>query len=71
MRHLVYIAAKYHLVPPTHFGGVPGKLSQDTLLTVMNDVEMAWHHNKVVMMLTYDITRFFNTIPHAHLIQTM
>src|SRR5260370_21727007 len=37
----------------------------------MNDVETAWHHNKVVTMLMYDITGFFDTIPHAHLIQTM
>src|SRR5258708_12840419 len=38
---------------------------------MMNNVETAWHHNKVVTMLTYDITSFFDTIPHAHLIQTM
>src|SRR5258708_10606518 len=38
---------------------------------MMNDVETAWHHNKVVSMLTYDITGFFDTIPHSYLIQTM
>src|SRR5258708_6207985 len=37
----------------------------------MNDVETAWHHNKVVTMLTYDIMGFFNTIPHLYLINTM
>ena len=51
---LGYISAKYRLVPPTHYGGVPGRSAQDTL-TMMNDIETAWHHNKVVTMLTYDI----------------
>src|SRR5258708_11188608 len=37
----------------------------------MNDVETAWHHKKVATMLTYDITRFFDTIPHSYLIQTL
>ena len=67
----MYITAKYKLIPPTHFGEVPGKSAQDALLIMMNDVETAWHHNKVVSMLTYDITRFFDTIPHLYLIQTM
>ncbi len=71
MRQLAYIAAKYKLVPPSHFGGIPGKSAQDALLMMMNNVETAWHHNKVVSMLTYDITGFFNTIPHSYLIQTM
>ncbi len=68
---MAYITAKYSLIPPTHFGGIPGKSAQDALLIVMNDVETAWHHNKVVTMLTYDITRFFNTIPHTFLIKTL
>ncbi len=70
-RQLAYIAAKYKLIPPTHFGEVPGKSAQDALLIMMNDVETAWHHNKVVSMLTYDITGFFDTIPHSYLIETM
>jgi len=68
---LAYIAAKYSFIPPSHYGGIPGKLAQDALLTVMNNVETAWHHNKVVSMLTYDIMGFFDTIPHAYLIHTM
>jgi len=68
---LAYIAAKYSFIPPSHYRGIPGKSAQDALLTVMNDVETAWHHNKVVSMLTYNITGFFNTIPHAYLIHTM
>ena len=71
MRCLAYITAKHNFIPPSRFGGIPGKSAQDALLTVMNDVETAWHHNKVVTMLTYDITGFFDTIPHVYLIQTM
>ncbi len=38
---------------------------------MMNDIETAWHHNKVVTMLTYNIMGFFDTIPHSYLINTM
>ena len=55
MRWLAFLAAKYKLIPPTHYGGIPGRSAQDALLTMMNNIEAAWHHNRVVTMLTYDI----------------
>src|SRR5258708_2251959 len=37
----------------------------------MNDVQVGYRVKKVATMLTYDITRFFDTIPHLYLIQTL
>ena len=36
--------------------------TQDVLI-VMNNIEAAWHHNRVVSMLAYDKTGFFNSSP--------
>ncbi len=36
--------------------------AQDVLI-VMNNIEAAWHHNRVVSMLAYDKTGFFNSSP--------
>ena len=40
-------------------------------MTVTHDIEAAWHHDRAVTMLTFDITGFFDTIPHAHLLNTL
>jgi hypothetical protein len=70
-RRLAFLAAKHQLFPNTQYGGLPGRSAQDALLSITHDIEAAWNHDKVVTMLTFDITGFFDCIPHAHLIDTM
>ena len=70
-RRLAYMAAKHNLFPSTQYGGIMGRSAQDAILTIIHDIEAAWNHNRAVTMLTFDITGFFNTIPHAHLINTL
>jgi hypothetical protein len=38
---LSYYAVKHNLIPPTHFGGVKGKSTEDALLASMHDIEAA------------------------------
>jgi hypothetical protein len=68
---LAYIAAKHHLFPMTQYGRIPGRSAQDALMSIVHDVEAAWNHKRVVTMLTFDITGFFNNIPHSHLIDML
>ncbi len=70
-RRLVYLAAKYNLFPSTQYGGISGRSAQDAVMTIVHDIEATWNHNRAVTMLTFDITGFFDTIPHAHLIDTL
>ena len=42
-----------------------------TAYTVTHDIKAAWNHDCAVSMLTFDITGFFNTIPHSHLLDIL
>ncbi len=66
-----YYAVKYKLFPSTQYGGITGRLAQDAIMTVTHDIEAAWNHDQAVTMLTFNITGFFDTIPHSYLLNTL
>ncbi len=68
---LSHIAAKHNLFPSSQFGGIPSRSAEDALLCTVHDIEMAWNHKRKASILTFDITGFFNTIPHSHLLDTL
>ena len=70
-RRLAHIAAKHKLFPSSQFGGIPGRSAEDALLCTVHDIETAWNHKRKASILTFDITGFFDTIPHSHLLNTI
>src|SRR6266436_3536260 len=40
-------------------------------MAITHDIEAAWNQKKVISMLTFDITGFFDSIPHSHLLNTL
>ena len=70
-QRLLYYAAKYRLFPSTQYGGITRRSAQDAVMTITHDIEATWNHDQAVSMLTFDITGFFDTIPHAHLLDTL
>ncbi len=68
---LAYIATRHNLFPSSQFGGIPGRSAKDTLLCTIHDIETAWNHKQKASILTFDITGFFDTIPHSHLLNTL
>ncbi len=68
---LSYITAKHNLFPSSQFGGIPGRSAEDALLCTIHDIETAWNHKQKALILTLDITGFFDTIPHSHLLDTL
>ena len=70
-RRLSYLAAKFSLFPSTQYGGIAGRSAQDAVLTIVHDIEAAWNHDRAVTMLTFDITGYFDSIPHSFLINTL
>ena len=70
-QRLAYITAKHDLFPSSQFGGIPGRSAKDALLCTVHDIEMAWNHKHKASILTFNITGFFDTIPHSHLLNTL
>src|SRR5258708_9973428 len=70
-QRIAYIAAKHNLFPPSQFRGIPGRSAKDALLCTVHDIEMASNRKCKVSILTFDITGFFNMLPHSHLLDTL
>ena len=70
-RRLLYLAAKYSLFPSTQYGSISGRSTQDVVLSIVHDIKAAWNHDRAVTMLTFDITGYFDFIPHSYLINTL
>ncbi len=70
-QRLSYITAKHNLFPASQFGGIPGRSAEDALLCTVHDIETAWNHKCKASILTFDITGFFDMIPHSHLLDTL
>src|SRR5260370_20107927 len=68
---LSYIAAKHNLFPSSQFGGIPSRSAEDALVCTVHDIETAWNHKHKASILTFNIMGFFNTIPYAHLLETL
>ncbi len=70
-RRLAYIALKYKLFSPLHFGGTPRRSAVDTASTLTNDVEKAFQDQKVVIALAFDIKSAFDRVKEARLIERL
>src|SRR5258705_2447980 len=70
-QRLAYIASKHNLFPSSQFGSIAGRSAEDALICTVHDIETAWNHKRKASILTFDITGFFDTIPHSHLLNTL
>ena len=60
---LTYYTEKHALLPPTHFGGRPGRTTMDALHTLIYRIKDAWCKHQVVSVLFLDIEGAFpNTV---------
>ena len=55
----------------SQFNGISGHSAQDAVLSIVHDVKATWNHNRTPTLLTFDITGYFNFIPHHYLIDTL
>ena len=65
---LSYLAARYDMIPPLHFGGIKGKSAEDAILCAVHDIQAARNHGLVSSSLTFDIAGYFNNITHPVLL---
>ena len=70
-QRLAYYAAKFNLFPSNQFGSIVGHSAQDAVLSIVHNVEAAWNHNRTTTLLTFNITSYFEFIPHSYLIDML
>ena len=63
INHVSYLVEKHNLLPPTQFGGRPGRNTSDAMLLVVQRIKDAWRSGKVAAALFLDVQGAFpNTV---------
>lgn len=66
-----YILEAHNLLPPTHFGGRPGRSTEDSLLLPEHTIRHVWRQRKVVSVLFLDIEGAFPNAVTDRLLHNM
>ena len=70
-KHISFLAEKHSLLPPTQFGGRPGRNTTDAMLLVAHKVKEAWRRGKVATALFLDVQGTFPNMVKDQLIHNM
>ena len=70
-KHTSYLAEKHNLLPPTQFGGCPGRNTTDAMLLVVHKIKGAWRRGKVAAVLFLDVQGTFPNTVKEQLIHNM
>ena len=68
---LVHHSMRLRLLPDTHFGGLPGRSSMDSLHLVVKFIKDAWRRNEVVSVLFLDIKGAFPSVSVRQLVHNL
>ena len=68
---MVYLTVRHNLLPPRHFGGLPNRMTVDSLLYLTHWVKEAWHKRKVATIIFLDIANAFPNAVTNQLLQNM
>jgi len=66
-----YLIEKHELLPPNHFGGRPGRSTEDALMILSESINQAWRQGKMFTAIFMDVTGAFNHVHHKRLIHNM
>jgi len=66
-----FILESNNLLPPTHFGGRPGRSTEDLLLLLETTMKHAWRQCKVALVLFLDIEGAFPNAVMDQLLHNM
>lgn len=68
---LSFLAEKHQLLPPTQFGGRPGRCTTDAMHLIIQKIKDAWRAGKVATALFLDIQAVFPNTVKDRLIHNM
>jgi ribonuclease HI len=61
-KRLSYLAEHHGLLPDTQFGGRPGRTTEQALLILTNAIDRAWHGQRVITLVAFDLKGAFNGV---------
>ena len=69
--HISYLCETFNLLPKHHFGGRPGRTTEDAMLILSESIHQAWKEGNVFSAIFMDVTGAFNNVHHERLIHNM
>ena len=66
-----YITETHELLPAQHFGGRPGRSTEDAMMILSESIHKAWKNNKVFSAVFMDVAGAFNNVHHERLIHNL
>jgi ribonuclease HI len=66
-----YLAEEYQLLPTTHFGGRPGRTTEDAMMLLTENIHAAWREGRIYSAVFMDVAGAFNNVHHQRLIHNL
>src|SRR5205814_8574441 len=66
-----YLCEAYNLIPKNHFGGRPGRTTEDAMLILSESIHQAWKKGQVFSAILMDVSGAVNNVHHERLIHNM
>lgn len=70
-QRIAYHLLKNNLISPHQLGGVRGRSAEDISLALVHDIESSLNRGMTLLLLTFDISGFFDNISHAVLLNQL
>ena len=68
---LSYLTEAHELLPANHFGGRPGRSTEDALMLLTENIHKAWKNNQVYTVVYMDVAGAFNNVHHTRLVHNL
>jgi len=69
--HISYLCETFNLLPKHHFGGRPGRTTEDAMIILSESIYQAWKKGNVFSAILMDVAGAFNNVHHKRLIHNM
>ncbi len=66
-----YLTEEYQLLPPQHYGGRPGRNTEDAMMVLAETIHKAWRENDIFTAVFLDVAGAFNNVHHKRLIHNL
>ena len=66
-----YLTETHRLLPNHHYGGRPGRSTEDALMALSESIHQAWKQKKVFSAVFLDVAGAFNNVHHKRLMHNL
>ena len=66
-----YLTETHELLPPNHFGGRPGRTTEDAMMLLTENIHAAWKEGRIFSAVFMDVAGAFNNVHHQRLIHNL